>query len=119
MRRGGSGSWAQTVLAAHEVPAAGGGVGVPTWMSDHEIAFTTADGRLQVIDLTTGKVRLLATLAERPEMPPAQVYDPSDANGELQWTDLFAVAPRCDPRGRPRPPHEPDHLGNDDPAGRR
>jgi hypothetical protein len=78
---------------AHEVAAAGSGVGVPTWTSDDEIVFTTAERRLRTVDLATGRVRTLATLAERPAMPPSQVYDPSDATGELQWTDLFALGP--------------------------
>jgi hypothetical protein len=78
---------------AHEVKSAGGGVGVPTWTGAHTIAFTTADGRLREVDLTTGRVHTLVRLAASSELPPSQVYDPADANRELQWTDLFAFAP--------------------------
>lgn len=78
---------------AHEVAAAGSGVGVPTWTGARTVAYTSADGRLREVDVQTGNVRIIARLAERAGMPPDQVYDPSDANGELQWTDLFAVGP--------------------------
>jgi dipeptidyl aminopeptidase/acylaminoacyl peptidase len=80
---------------AHEITTAGTGVGVPTWVSNNDLVFTRADGTVARIDLGRGQVTAIGRLAQRGTMPPAQVYDPTDANGELQWTDLFAVAPQA------------------------
>jgi hypothetical protein len=68
-------------------------VGAPTWVSDHELVYTRADGALMLADVDAHHVHKVASLAVSDEPPPAQVYDPSDANGEQQWTDLFSVAP--------------------------
>jgi hypothetical protein len=79
--------------SAREAAWAGRGVGAPTWVSDHELVYTRADGALMLADVDAHHVQKVGSLALPDEAPPSQVYDPSDANAEVQWTDLFAVAP--------------------------
>ncbi len=76
---------------AHATGAAPG-VGAPVWVSDHQIAFVRAGGDLMVLDTNTNRTSGIARLANRPNEPQDDVYDPNDVNGELQWSDLFAVA---------------------------
>jgi WD40-like Beta Propeller Repeat len=76
----------------HAVTAAGRGVASPEWISNSKLVFVR-DGALWQIEPATGRTDRIATLARRGTMPPDNVYDPTDIEGDTQWTDLFAVAP--------------------------
>jgi len=77
---------------ASRVAAAGGGVAVPRWVDRDTLVFVR-DNRLWQLDLDAAEPVALTPEVHVTDGPTDAVYEPSDVNGFVPWSDVFAPAP--------------------------